>query len=83
MAKAGLKLAFRAYTRRDPVTGVSKTWLRDARSRQTSPRLKRFQRCVADAMRGKTFRGASPAENARAIRNAFAQAAKACAGGAR
>lgn len=80
MAKAGIRLAFRAYSRRDPVTGTTKTFLRDARSRQTSARLKAFQRCVADGMRGKTFRGASPAENARAVRNAFAGAAKACAG---
>lgn len=84
MAKAGIRLAFRAYSRRDPVTGVSKTFLRDARSRQTSPRLKAFQRCVADSMRGKTFRGGSATENARAIRSAFASAAKSCAvGGAR
>ena len=81
MAKAGISLDFRAYARRDPVSGTTKTFLRKARSRQSSARLKAFQRCVADQMRGKTFRGgATRAENARAVRAAFASAAKGCAG---
>lgn len=80
MAKAGISLAFHAYSRRDPVTGSTKTFLRNAHSRQSSMRLKNFQRCVADQMRGKSFRGSSPEEDARAVRMTFAQAAKACSG---
>lgn len=78
MAKAGVDLAFTAYSRRDPVSGSTKTFLRKAHSRQSSERLRRFQSCVADAMRGKTFRGGSAEENARAIREAFAGAARSC-----
>ena len=79
MAKAGISLNFTAYSRRDPVTGTKKTFLRNAHARQSSRRLKEFQKCVADAMRGTTARGPDPAENARAIRSAFASAAKSCA----
>lgn len=80
MAKAGIRLAFTAYSRRDPVTGTVKTFLRSAHSRQTSERLKRFQACVANEMRGFRATGATPAERARSIRNSFAQAARSCSG---
>lgn len=80
MAKAGFALGFSAYSRRDPVTGATKTFLRDKHSRQSSMRLKSFQKCVRSQMEGKTLRGGDPASNARAIRSAFSAAAKACAG---
>jgi len=80
MAKAGFEISLEAYSRRDPVNGDTKTFLRKAHSRQTSLRLKNFQRCVADQLRGHSFRGGSPVEDARAVRASFAQAAKSCAG---
>ena len=76
---AKFSLQFTPYSRRDPVTGERGNYIRNAHSIQSSKRLKAFQSCVADAMRGKTFKGGSPAENARAIRNAFSSAAKSCA----
>jgi hypothetical protein len=81
MAKTGISLAFHAYSRRDPVNGETKTFLRSAHSRQSSMRLKNFQKCVRQQMSGTTFRGGDPTANARSIRNAFSQAAKACSGG--
>lgn len=79
MAKAGISLNFTAYSRRDPVTGSTKTFLRNANSRQSSAELLKFQKCVADSMRGKSFKTGSAEENARAVREAFSSAAKACA----
>jgi len=75
---AKLELLFTPYQRRDPVTDEVGSYLRKATARQTSRRLKEFQQCVADQMRGKTFRGPDPAANARAVREAFASAAKQC-----
>lgn len=80
MAKAGFAMAFEPFSRRDPVSGEVKTFIRDKHSRQSSMRLKNFQRCVRQQMEGKSFRGGDPASNARSIRSAFTQAAKACAG---
>ena len=77
MAKFAIQLT--PYTRRDPVKGTRGTYIRNAHSVQSSRRLKEFQSCVADAMRGKTFRSGNARENAAAIRNTFASAAKSCA----
>lgn len=71
-------LQFTPYTRRDPVKGTRGTYIRGAHSVQSSKRLKEFQSCVADAMRGKTFNSGNARENAAAVRNAFASAAKSC-----
>lgn len=78
MAKAGINLAFTAYSRRDPVSGTVKTFLRSAHARQSSPELQRFKACVAGAMRGFKATGGTPAERSRSIRNALANAAKRC-----
>jgi hypothetical protein len=81
MAKAGISIGFHAYSRRDPVSGETKTWLRSAHSRQSSPRLKHFQACVRRNMEGKSFRGGDHSANARAVRTTFAAAARNCSGG--
>jgi len=65
-------LSWTPYQRRDPVTGRVKTHLRKPTARQTSPRLKAFQNCVADEMRGRTF------NDSRAVRQAFGEAARQC-----
>ena len=71
-------LQFTPYTRRDPVKGERGSYIRGAHSVQSSKRLKEFQSCVADAMRGKKFEGKTARERAIAVRNAFASAAKSC-----
>jgi len=78
MAKAGFELQFRPYTRRDPVYGTRKTYIRKARSVQTSPVLLKFKSCIRSAMTGKTFRGGTAKENASSVRRALAAAAKGC-----
>lgn len=55
----------------DP-SGSQPTYIRSARSIQTSGRLREFQTCVADEMEGKNF--GSRAE----VREAFADAASGC-----
>lgn len=79
MAKAGITLGFTAYERRDPVTGSKKKFLRSSNSRQTSAKLKAFQACVAQNMRGKKATGATAQERASSIRNQFQSVAKGCA----
>ena len=81
MAKAGINIGFKPFQHRDPVSGETKTFLRPEHSRQSSPRLKNFQKCVRSQMEGKHFASGNPQENSRAIRSTFTQAAKSCAGG--
>lgn len=52
--------------------GSQPTYIRSARSIQTSSRLRQFQTCVADEMEGQTF--GSRAD----VRDAFANAASGC-----
>ena len=78
MAKAGINLNFTAYSRRDPVSGTVKTFLRSGTARQTSPELLRFKQCVREGMRGFRPTGATPAERSRSIRTQFANVAKRC-----
>lgn len=66
------------YQRRDPVTGVVGSYVRNAESRQSSPELKKFQACVAKGMRGVHATGATAGERARSIRNRFSQVASNC-----
>jgi hypothetical protein len=80
MAKAGIVLGFKPFTHTDPVTGEHKEFLRTAHSRQTSRRLKAFQKCVGGEMEGKVFRSGNAVQDSRAVRSAFAGAAKSCAG---
>lgn len=66
------------YQRRDPVTGVVGSYVRNAQSRQSSPELKKFQQCVAKGMRGFRPSGATAEERARSVRNRFSQVASSC-----
>ena len=75
-----LDLDFTPYQRRDPVTGETEKLVRKGNSRQSSPRLKAFQRCVREQMTGRTFSGATPKERSRAVRAALTDAAKTCKG---
>ena len=54
--------------------GGQPPYYRSKRSIQTSARLKRYQSCVAEEMRNKTF------PNRRAVREAFKAAAHKCRG---
>jgi len=81
MAKAGISLDFEAYSRRDPVNGATKTFLRNKHARQSSPRLKAFQRCVRQQLEGHTYRGGDPATNSAQVRAGLSAAARSCARG--
>lgn len=73
-----ISLDFTPFSRRDPVTGETQTLIRKGDSRQSSPRLKEFQRCVREQMQGRTFTGATPRERSMAVRRALSEAAKTC-----
>jgi len=75
---AKFTIDFTPYTRRDPVKGTRGSYIRKGTSMQSSKRLKEFQKCVAKAMRGKTWRGADKRANAAGVRAAFASAAASC-----
>ena len=81
MAKAGISMSFKPFQHRDPLTGETKTFVRDSHSRQSSMRLKNFQKCVRSKMDGQSFQGGTKEERVRRQRMAFAAAAKSCAGG--
>ena len=78
MAKAGFDVGFTLYSRRDPVTGTVKQFVRKSTARQSSPELKAFQQCVAKGMRGYKPTGATKEERARNLRAHFAQVAQSC-----
>jgi hypothetical protein len=80
MAKAGYPLELEVYERRDPVTDRKNSFVRSKHARQSSRRLKDFQACVAEQMRGKTFRSGDARSDALSVRMTFTQAAKACSG---
>lgn len=75
------RLDFEPYTRRDPVSGVSQTLIRNKHSHQSSPRLLAFQKCVRRNLEGHTARGGDARANSVAIRSGLAGAARACSGG--
>ena len=79
MAKKGIKLGFTAYSRRDPVSGNTKTFLRNSTTLSSSKKLLDFRSCVAGALRGKKASGSNPRDRAMSIRTTFASAAKSCA----
>jgi len=81
MAKSGFAIEVEPFQHRDPVTGETKTFLRKSHSRQSSPRLKAFQHCVAEGQRGYHPTGATPRERSFNLRMHLAQVAKSCAGG--
>lgn len=75
-----ISLPFSVANHTDPVTRKTELIVRNAHNHQSSKRLKDFQRCVAEKMRGKTFRGQGAVQDSVAVRSTFTQAAKGCAG---
>lgn len=75
-----IALDFTPFSRRDPVSGETESLIRKGSSRQSSPKLKAFQRCVREQMTGKTFSGATAKERSQAVRAALSAAAKTCKG---
>ena len=74
-----ISLDFSVHDRKDPVTGQVSTIIRKGNARQTSQRLKSFQNCVAEQMRGRDFTvPGDPAASSRAVRQAFSEAARQC-----
>lgn len=71
----------RFYDRRDPVSGETQTLARKPHSRQSSPNLKRFQRCMRSNLEGHTYRSGDARQNAQAVRQAVAQTAAQCSRG--
>ena len=74
-----ISLDFSVFDRADPVTGEVSTIIRKGSSRQTSERLKNFQRCVREQMVGREFTVPDdPAQSSRNLRQALAEAARQC-----
>lgn len=80
MAKAGYPLGQEVYMRRDPLTGEQKSFTRNDHSRQSSQRLKSFQKCMRRTLEGQTYSGSTTQERVRAQRAAFTRAAESCRG---
>ncbi len=76
MARATLDFSY--YERRDPVSGTVDGFVRKGSARQTSRRLKEFQQCVAQGMRGFKAQGSTPKERSLSVRNRLATVAKGC-----
>jgi hypothetical protein len=77
---AKFSLDFTPFQRTDPVTGETQDLLRKGSARQTSPRLREFQRCVGEQLRGRDFTvPGDPEASSRAVREAFSDAARQCA----
>lgn len=81
MAKAGFTIPQEFWEHRDPVSGETKTFMRNSHARQSSPRLIKFKKCVADRMRGQNFRSGDAKQDSQAVRKAFTEAARSCANG--
>lgn len=74
-----ISLDFSVHDRKDPVTGEVSTIIRKGSARQTSQRLKSFQRCIGEQMRGRNFTvPGDPQASSRAVREAFSEAAQQC-----
>lgn len=73
MGKSALKLVLAQSQVVAPQKGDQPPYVRSRHSVQTSPKLKRHQRCVADALRGQEFPGGR-AE----VRKAFKAASEKC-----
>lgn len=73
-----LTLGFTPFSRRDPVSGQTESLIRKDSARQSSPKLKAFQRCIREQMQGRTFSGATHRDRASAVRKALSEAAKTC-----
>lgn len=81
MPKTGFEIPQEFFQHTDPVSGQTKTFMRNTHARQSSPRLLNLKKCVAERMRGQTFRSGNTKQDSQAVREAFAQAAKSCARG--
>ena len=75
---AKLSLSFTPYSRRDPVSEETGEFLRKAGSRQTSAKLKEFQKCVGEKMRGFKAEGTNSKERSESIRKKFSSVAISC-----
>jgi hypothetical protein len=73
-----LALGFTPFSRRDPVSGATESLIRKDSARQSSPKLKAFQRCVREQMQGRTFSGSTSRERSMGVRKALSEAAKTC-----
>lgn len=73
-----ISLGFTPFSRRDPVTNTTQSLIRKDTARQSSPKLKAFQRCIREQMQGRTFSGANSKDRALAVRKALSDAAKTC-----
>lgn len=80
MAKAGFGKIEELYQRRDPVSGETKTFGRTPNSRQSSPALKAFQKCVRKGMDGYKASGSTPKERSQNLRSHFTQVTTSCRG---
>jgi hypothetical protein len=69
--KSAIELVLSQMIPVDP-DGSQPTYIRSARTIQTSSRLREFQTCVADEMEGQTYGSRSD------VRDAFANAASSC-----
>ena len=76
--KVELSNLYEPALRRTPSGKVEYIW-RVRHNDVRSPRLKRLERCVAEATRGRRYRGQGAAEDQREVRQAMAQAARECA----
>ena len=81
MAKAGDAglLDLEPYYRTDPVTGQRKLFFRVRHDIVRSPRLQRYDACMAEQLRGHRYRGHGAAADEAAVRQAMREAAKYCA----
>lgn len=80
MAKAGFTIPEEFYEHRDPVSGQTKTFLRNTHSRQSSPRVIAHKKCVAERMRGFKASGSNARERSQSVRAAFTAATEGCRG---
>lgn len=70
---------WRLFDRKDPVSGVSKSYVRQkGGNRITSETLKKFHSCVREALQGKEYRSGTHKENTISVRTAFVAASHSC-----
>lgn len=80
MAKAGFSIDIEPFQHRDPVSGSTKTFMRNSHSRQSSPKVIAHKRCVAERMRGFKASGSNSRERSQSVRAAFTAATEGCRG---
>lgn len=78
MAKAGFSIDIEPVQHRDPVSGTTKTFMRNSHARQSSPKVIAHKRCVAERMRGFKASGSNARERSQSVRSAFTAATEAC-----